>query len=395
MRRVDRPKLQLYNQLATALSHDRDASIPLTILDPSFSLLRISKVPGGNPAQDREGGLHRITVHDPAASSVGMNAQRAAIVTYEQPSGGPRFRGVDRLRLGSSDQWFINSDAFDTRSWLHAVLAMDPVGVSIRKGSPLQDGKSRFKLLSSVSLTAKDLDEPVPDDEGNLLAESEITMTLSVDVYADLPIIAAGASDIINDFTGYILHSLLPARIAAYASEADARTAGIRDFFACLQPAPPLPMGSKPNDFQPRHMRSKLLPFQQRTVRKLIEREQRVEQNGRLGQDPAGTWTQLDVGEVGINGDDRYAYRRATGTVVKLPAKRPAAPSRKGKEKEVLKEDQEDEYGLTERDKESLVAAMDVSGVRGTMLCEEMGKPLPFSLRQGTYLALGVYVNIC
>jgi E3 ubiquitin-protein ligase SHPRH len=244
----------------------------------------------------------------------------------------------------------------------------------------LQDGRERFRILSSVSLTTRDLDEPMLDDEGLVPTEKEMVATLNIDVHVNLDAIAAGGSDLINEFTGFILHSLLPAKLAAYASEADARTAGIKDLYACLRPAPPLPFGGKPNDLQPKMMRSRLLPFQQRTVHKLIEREkcaEMAEQDTFLAQDPSGSWTQLDTDGSGAESSDRYAYRRVTGTVVKLPRQKGGAPSRKGKERELAAEDLEDEYGLTRRDKEALTAAIDVSGVRGTMLCEEMGESGP------------------
>lgn len=387
----DRSATDKYNQLADQLRDDRDPSIPLTVAPPSFSLLQIAKVPKGYEPHFKQSPYY-IGLARPAANGKSADVDYlSAIGSYEKPTlaryGYYRSASIPQLRLGACDQWFANSDAFDARTWLHAVLAMDPKGLATRKGAPLQDGLERFKLVSSAALTSEDLENPLYEG-GNFITDTQITMTVTVDVHANLDNIVKGGSDLINEWTGYILHSLMPAKVAAYASEADARVAGLRDFFACLRPAPPLPLGTRPNDLQPTAMRSRLLPFQQRTVCKLIEREKEGEEHIQAGVDkggdPIGTWSRMN----GVDGTDRYAYRRATGTVVKLVGSAKAGPTRKGKEKAIAKDEEEDEDGLTAEDRASLQSAIDPSRVRGTMLCEEMGMSLHVFLLVISYRTL-------
>jgi E3 ubiquitin-protein ligase SHPRH len=67
----------------------------------------------------------------------------------------------------------------------------------------------------------------------------------------------------------------------------------------------------------------------------------------------------------------KVAYCRATGELVKLKTGPAAASDRKGKGK--MAEDP-DEMGLVGQDRQDLKTLVDLSGVKGSMLCEEMGK---------------------
>lgn len=127
-------------------------------------------------------------------------------------------------------------------------------------------------------------------------------------------------------------------------------------------------------DLQPKAMTSTLLPFQIRTLRLLLERERaegyaRTETGGPA--DPGGFWNPLDVE------GERLAYRRMTGEIVKLPpSERGGGRKGKGRATDVdIEGELSDIYGgLSAEDRKLLPPLLDLSNVRGTMLCEEMGE---------------------
>ena len=119
-------------------------------------------------------------------------------------------------------------------------------------------------------------------------------------------------------------------------------------------------------------MPSKLLPFQNRTVAWLLQRERApVTQASEVCKDPAGFWSTHDLEKLG-----HLAYRRLTGELVKLD-REIAVPDRKGKGRAV-DHSEEEEGVLRSKDRELLPTLLDLSLVKGSMLCEEMGRSSRF-----------------
>ena len=115
-------------------------------------------------------------------------------------------------------------------------------------------------------------------------------------------------------------------------------------------------------------MPSKLLPFQNRTVAWLLQRERApVTQALEVCKDPAGFWSTHDLEKSG-----HLAYRRLTGELVKLD-REVVVPDRKGKGRAV-DHLEEEAVGLRAKDRELLPTLLDLSQVKGSMLCEEMGR---------------------
>jgi E3 ubiquitin-protein ligase SHPRH len=121
-------------------------------------------------------------------------------------------------------------------------------------------------------------------------------------------------------------------------------------------------------------MPSKLLPFQNRTVAWLLQRERApINQASEVCKDPAGFWSTHDLEKSG-----HLAYRRLTGELVKLD-REIAVPDRKGKGRAVDHLEEEEE-GLRPKDREILPTLLDLSQVKGSMLCEEMGQSSHFPI---------------
>jgi E3 ubiquitin-protein ligase SHPRH len=84
-------------------------------------------------------------------------------------------------------------------------------------------------------------------------------------------------------------------------------------------------------------------------------------------KDPAGFWSIHDLEKSG-----HLAYRRLTGELVKLD-REIVVPDRKGKGRAVDHLEGEED-GLRPKERELLPTLLDLSQVKGSMLCEEMGK---------------------
>lgn len=83
-------------------------------------------------------------------------------------------------------------------------------------------------------------------------------------------------------------------------------------------------------------------------------------------QDPPGFWSTHGLGSMGALG-----YRRLTGELVKLD-RAIAVPDRKGKGRAV--DHTQEELELIYKDRALLPTLLDLSQVKGSMLCEEMGE---------------------
>jgi E3 ubiquitin-protein ligase SHPRH len=123
------------------------------------------------------------------------------------------------------------------------------------------------------------------------------------------------------------------------------------------------------SSLHPKELVTELLPFQKRTLAKLLQREwsNLVPQMARNRRDPDGFWSALDLGAGG-----KVAYRRLTGDIVQTePAVDKSNIKGKGR---ADNDDNMDLAGLAKAEREVLPILVDLSGVRGTMLCEEMGE---------------------
>ncbi|KAL7424578.1 hypothetical protein Q5752_000262 [Cryptotrichosporon argae] len=286
----------------------------------------------------------------PAHAALRMPIEREKLAPYRSadlffPSS-HRLRPALRLPAqfkGQGKVWSPGGTAWDIDNWLHAILALDPALPPTRK-TAYRDDKRRFHLRTTVQLswvpTVEIEDAAFATDE-----EVEVQVIIDTAIHVDpvellVPLPGVGA-----DLLGLVLNQLIPSPTnRTFATMSEARAAGLRDFFAALRPAPDLPMSMDARQLQPAGMTCRLLPFQKRTLALLLERERELDaQDGQV----KGFW---EVGDLG----GKKAYMRIAGKVQTVQE------DKKGKGKAV---DAEAE----------LPSLLDIAGVRGTMLCEEMG----------------------
>jgi E3 ubiquitin-protein ligase SHPRH len=278
------------------------------------------------------------------------------------------------LILGGGKEWMPNTSAWDNSNWLHAAIALDAAEPATRKVA-YKDDKTRFILETGVEVVW------FPPEEGQGQGNNEVAelaLVITIQVYVDLEALATPLPDVGTELVGLILHSLIPTSTPSTAkSESEARAAALRYFFECMRPAPYLPRDFPVHSLQPQGLVSTLHPFQMRTVAFLLQREQAASFPGALqipvpgrnrprDRDPDGWWADISFGD-----DDRRAFRRATGSLVTLNDTSQSNDKGKGKEKEKAADAWE---GLSEADLDLLPTLVDLSAVRGSMLCEEMGE---------------------
>ena len=261
-----------------------------------------------------------------------------------------------------------NSYAWDMSNWLNATLALDPDERPTRKGA-YRDEKRRVILDTGVQICW------VPEGEGET-AVAEVKLIVTINVYLDMTVIYKPLPSLGQDMLGLILQSLIPSIIpTGSGSEVENRSAGLRQFFACVRPAPDLPLAFLAAKLQPKEMISRLYPFQSRTVALLLQRENSPMFSNVTtpkARDPSGFWGNYELGQdIG-----RVAFRRITGDLVAMD---PIDPRKsgidiKGKGKTLNDEEMTDRDQLSDPEKSRLPVILDLSGVRGTMLCEEMGE---------------------
>jgi len=263
-------------------------------------------------------------------------------------------------------QWMPSSSMMDMQNWTHAALALDPDEKATRRIA-YRDDKRRVSLETGVQICW------VPDSEGEK-AGAEIKLLVTVDVYLDMAVIYDPLPDTGKDMLGLILHSLIPAPPTAKTrSESEARASALRHFLACLRPAPHLHSDSQAASLQPKEMVSRLLPFQARTVAVLLQREGSSIRDVKptTSADPTGFWNIHDFGK----SFGRVAYRRVTGDMLHIGPSRAVQVTRKGKGKASDQAQRRSQEEMDELEQKLLPTVLDLSGVKGTMLCEEMGKP--------------------
>ncbi|WWD22076.1 hypothetical protein CI109_106565 [Kwoniella shandongensis] len=274
---------------------------------------------------------------------------------------------LEPLTSNARHEWHAASKAWDLEHWIQTVLALDPAVDGNRKAI-YRDDKKRFDLSSGLQICW------VPDGEGPG-AGIELKLLITIDVFVNMEAIFTSLPDIGNDLVGFVLHSLIPSQTTTTqgVSESETRAAALRHFYSCLRPAPDLPFNYSARQLQPKEMISKLLPFQTRTLRLLLQREQAqaLDQDKKpIRSDPDGFWKGYDLGEE----FGRVGYRRLTGDLVPFAQRhQPVKVDRKGKGRAHSQTPELEMDNLIDEERELLSTMLDLSGVRGTMLCEEMG----------------------
>lgn len=363
------PAYQAYEKLQQSLTSSHDAYVPVELVAPSIDVARIHNVPKGRVRFDPGPSVGIFT----SSRAGSANTEEAPLLALGQKR---RYgRGSNgALQIQGAEEWSSNISAWDMSNWLHAALALDPGQAATRKGT-YRDEVRRFHLETSLHMSWEPERELGENEEVDATL-SVIKATVTINIYVNLTNLAVPAPEVATELIGLILHSLIPSDTVstlAGQSASKTRTLALQHFFECMQPASFLPRGLASASLQPKAMVSQLLPFQLRTLRFLLEREHAIgyAADANPSWDPMGFWTNLAVGE------GRRAYRRVTGDVAELKTTvNSVASGRKGKGRvmDVNAEVETDRDGLHVRDKEGLPGLLDMSKVRGTMLCEEMGQ---------------------
>ena len=279
----------------------------------------------------------------------------------------PILRGLIFPYTRPGKEWLINSSAWDTNNWIHAALALDPREPQTRKVT-YRPEEQRVFLKSGIKAFWE-------SQEDGGATTGMVSLVLTIDCYVDRYRISDPLPPIGHDLMGLICHSLFPSTSsAAMTTDSENRADSLRHFYACLRPAPSVPYH---RSVQPSDMPSKLLPFQNRTVAWLLQRERAsvAEEEGTC-MDPVGFW-----GAYHVEPSEDMAYRRLTGQLIRLERGN-VIPDRKGKGRAIDHLGDEEE-GLRPQDRVLLPTLLDLSSVKGSMLCEEMGKSPRF--RSGGY----------
>ncbi|WVQ97832.1 hypothetical protein IAU59_004947 [Kwoniella sp. CBS 9459] len=317
-----------------------DPFTPLTLASPSADVIRPGLVYPGHP-------FTGVSIYMPKAH------RRKHVARLHKP-----------LPNGPNSEWLPSANAWDMENWLHAILSLDPKGEATRRAG-YKDDKERFSLLSGLQISW------IPDGEGEG-AGVDLKMSITMHVFMDMETIFIPLPEVGNDMLGLILHSLIPSPTAAtFHNASEARASALRHFYAALKPAPDLPFSYSVNNLQPTEMVSRLLPFQTRTVYKLLQRErsQKIQyDHDNTASDPPGFWKGYDLSLK----EGRVAYRRVTGDFIPVGSGS-AKVDRKGKGRAKEESPERARDDLTAEEKEDLPLLLNLSAVSGTMLCEEMG----------------------
>lgn len=339
--------------------------MPLTLIAPADQVIGIAQSPKRSGVFDP--GLS-IGIFPEGNKSEGVREVAEPLLRLGLKR---RWGGADgEFNLGGSKEWFIASTAWDTVNWLHSILSLDPREISTRKSNH-KDPARRFKLQTGLQICWEPADLDIADNDSTT-SHAILKLIITVNIFFDHTKMNEIAPDVGSDLIGFVLHSLLPTGLPIEAvPNTDIRNTALKHFFACMQPAPFLPRGLSSSTLQPPAMSSTLLPFQIRTLRLLLERERANGYEVDAGaSDPRGFWSQLELD------DDRMGYRRLTGGLAELPAAKNGG-GRKGKGRAMdLDTEESVKHGLSAEDRKLLPTLVDLSQVRGTMLCEEMGESI-------------------
>lgn len=254
-----------------------------------------------------------------------------------------------------------SATAWDMDNWLHATLALDPSALPTRRGV-YRDDVERIQLRTGVGLTWAPADRQVrPLPAGPRTADdgAEIRLRLTIQVHFNMEGLFVPLPTIGNELLRLIWRFLLPGGLATSAAqETIGQVTSLADFYDCLHPAPELPLGFDTELLQPAQMMYPLFPFQKRTLARLLQREGKpiVGRECATPEAPTGQWDTFHMDGFGV-----YAFHRLSGELRPMQAD---SATKKGKGKASNYAD-----ALAQ-----LPGIIDLSSVRGTMLCEEMGE---------------------
>lgn len=342
----ENPEYEAYMEMLGNVSSSIDAMAPLSL------------------AQSKEGILHQPKKADRYQTSPLSDHDYSSLDVFAQSTSTRALLRLPLLPQQVAREWLAKSTAWDLSHWLPAAIALDPEEPSTRKGN-FRDDKKRFYLDTTVDLIW------MPGDDG--LEQVTASIIIKIGLHLDVTTISIPLPDVGDDLVGLVLHSVMPASSNSSSSDSENRSKALRAFFDCLHPAPDLPATLDTDLLQPTEMVSTLYPFQKRTLSLLLKREAAPIFPGSDGKvmanDPPGFWQKVDHEE----DPAAFAYRRITGDLQSIPIAGPSSsrpvphvdPESQGLVEELLAE--EDEMA-------SLPMLLDLSGVRGTMLCEEMGE---------------------
>lgn len=392
----DNPAYIAYDSLRTLLTRDREAMVPLTILPSLPGLLDTTTTPArsawSKSAQSGSSSLLCVGLFPH-----GRTPRKAPALLRFSPK--PTSVSADvscgLLPIGGASEWLEQSVAWDMLNWLHAALAVTGC-TGERKGTYLDDVE-RFSLRSALQLCWQATEKTMHDNTGASQGDAVIKAIITVDLYVNPTTLCTPTSyDIQAELIGLIMHSVTPAdSSSARDGDSDNRVSALKDFFACMQPAPKIYDQAALDALQPRGMTATLLPFQKRTLRLLLQREAApgypMAAHPTAACDPAGFWKRLVLEQE----DGTLAYRRLTGTILGAAARPSAVMDRKGKRRAASPE--LEIGGFLGKELADLPQLLDLSGVRGTMLCEEMGELWPsffaIALNKLTITGLGKTVE--
>lgn len=322
----------VYNAVVDSLQSATEAGKPVVLSRPTegcihlpFDFLRITK-------QKRARVDHR-------SPDVFLPGARKALVN------------LPAVHAYAGRVFLVNTLTWDIVHWLHASLALDPDELPTRKGQYRDDIK-RIVLRTGVQIVWF----PDPNNE----SDAQLHLVITIHAYLNMstietpPIHEVGAL-----LFGVVLATALPFHSDSGSRDTvegwlAARAAALKRFYDCLQPAPDHPFSFDVRKLQPADLTCKLLPFQTRTVRLLLERERAPMCGPVFPPQPTGQWARIHFPKFGD-----YAFRRLTADLRAITAD----PKGKGREGSPGANP-----GFT-----GLDTLFDLSQVRGTMLCEEMG----------------------
>jgi E3 ubiquitin-protein ligase SHPRH len=334
-RRVN-PDRTVYDALANNLQGATEAGMPVPLSLPSkdcihlpFDFLSLQK-------DKRDRALQR-------SPDVFLPGARKALVKL------PAVHGF------AGRTFFANATAWDSVHWLHAALALDPLQKPTRKGV-YRDDVMRVALRTGVQIVWF----PGPTDESDV----ELRLLITVDAYLNMDALdGPRLPDVGASMFNVFLATALPSDADTGSRDTveswlAARAAALKGFYDSLGPAPDHPYSFDARKLQPVELACKLLPFQTRTVRLLLEREGAPMCGDVFPREPQGQWSRIHFDNFGD-----YAFRRLSAEL------RPIATDPKGKGRETSPGV---DPGLA-----GLHSLFNLSKVCGTMLCEEMGKSAP------------------
>ncbi|CAK9783442.1 hypothetical protein CC85DRAFT_282178 [Cutaneotrichosporon oleaginosum] len=266
------------------------------------------------------------------------------------PGAHKAFVNLPAVHAYAGRAFLVHATTWDSVHWLHAALALDPNENPTRTGN-YRDQVKRIQLRTGVQVVWF----PGTTDD----SQAELRLIITIEAYLNMSHIAGPClPDVGAGLFGLFLATALPADVDTgsgdtVASWLAARAAALKKFYECLKPAPELPFSFDARKLQPAELACKLLPFQARTVRLLLEREGAPICASVTPRQPRGQWSLIR-----FDGFGDYAFHRLTAQL------QPITLDRKGKAKE----------GDASLDLlEGLPCLFSLSSVRGTMLCEEMG----------------------